>query len=78
MSKEDAYLWLSGLLDLPREQAHISYLGTYYCRQVIEESKRILELKQSKSMGDRSCFGHVLSGKNMAKSGENCRDRRSP
>lgn len=43
MSKQDAYLWLSDLLQSPLSEAHIGYLGEYYCRQVIEESKKILD-----------------------------------
>ena len=43
MSKEDAYLWLASILAAPLGQAHIGYLGEYYCRQVIEASKQQLE-----------------------------------
>lgn len=43
MSKEDAYHWLASILAAPLGQAHIGYLGEYYCRQVIEESKQQLE-----------------------------------
>ena len=43
MSKEDAYLWLAAILAAPLGQAHIGYLGEYYCRQVIEASKQQLE-----------------------------------
>lgn len=43
MSKQDAYLWLSDLLQAPLSEAHIGYLGEYYCKQVIEESRKILE-----------------------------------
>ena len=43
MSKEDAYLWLASILAAPLGQAHIGYLGEYYCRQEIEASKQQLE-----------------------------------
>ena len=43
MSKKDAYLWLAELLQVPLSQAHISFLGEYYCRKVMEESKKLLE-----------------------------------
>ena len=43
MSKEDAYLWLASILAAPLGQAHIGYLGEYYCRQVIEASKQQVE-----------------------------------
>lgn len=42
MSKQDAYLWLADLLQLPLSQAHISFLGEYYCRKVMEESGKLL------------------------------------
>ncbi len=37
MSKKDLYLWLANLLNIPLSQAHISFLGEYYCRLVIDE-----------------------------------------
>jgi hypothetical protein len=43
MSKEDAYCWLASILAAPLGQAHIGYLGEYYCKQVIEASKQQLE-----------------------------------
>ena len=42
MSKEDAYQWLASILAAPMGQAHIGLLGEYYCRRVIEESKKVL------------------------------------
>lgn len=49
MSKQDAYLWLASLLQAPLSQAHIGYLGEYYCTQVIKESRKLLERKARKS-----------------------------
>ena len=43
MSRKEAYEWLAAILQAPLAQAHIGYLGEYYCRQVIEESKRLIE-----------------------------------
>lgn len=43
MSKQGAYLWLSDLLQSPLSEAHIGYLGEYYCKQVIEESRKVLD-----------------------------------
>jgi hypothetical protein len=43
MSRDDAYRWLSAILQSPQSQAHIGNLGEYYCRQVIEESQKILQ-----------------------------------
>lgn len=41
MSKQDAYLWLAGLLQVPLSKAHIGFLGEYYCNEVIAESKKL-------------------------------------
>lgn len=38
----DAYHWLADILCVPYSQAHIGYLGEYYCQKVIEESKKML------------------------------------
>ena len=43
MSKQDAYQWLADLICAPLSEAHIGYLGEYYCKQVIEESRKLLE-----------------------------------
>lgn len=43
MSKQDAYIWLAELLQVPLSQAHIGYLGEYYCAMVMEESRKLLE-----------------------------------
>lgn len=42
MSKQEAYRWLASLLQAPLSQAHIGYLGEYYCREVIRESQELL------------------------------------
>jgi hypothetical protein len=46
MSRKAAYEWLAGMLQTPLSQTHIGYLGEYYCRCVIEESKRLLNNRQ--------------------------------
>lgn len=46
MSKQDAYMWLAGILSAPLSQAHIGYLGEYYCKQVIDESRALLEKRR--------------------------------
>ena len=43
MTRDEAYRWLAAILQAPRSQAHIGNLGEYYCRQVIEESQKILQ-----------------------------------
>lgn len=42
MTKDEAYLWLAEIVSAPLAQAHIGYLGEYYCRRVIEESQKLL------------------------------------
>ena len=53
MSRKEAYEWLAGMLQAPLSQTHIGYLGEYYCRQVIEESKRMLENRRRVQIGWR-------------------------
>lgn len=48
MSKQDAYQWLADLICAPLSEAHIGYLGEYYCKQVIEESKKLLEHRDAR------------------------------
>lgn len=42
MTKEEAYYWLANLIQAPLSQAHIGYLGEYYCKRVMEESMNLL------------------------------------
>lgn len=53
MSKQEAYAWLSGVLAAPMSHAHIGYLGEYYCRVVIDESKRFMINNQDRLKGMR-------------------------
>lgn len=54
MSKQDAYQWLAHLIMAPLSEAHIGYLGEYYCTQIIQESKKLLE--RSKRKGCKHSF----------------------
>ena len=47
-----AYQWLADLICAPKSEAHIGYLGEYYCKKVIEESKGMLERSRKKRAGD--------------------------
>ena len=42
MSRQDAYLWLSALIDAPLSEAHIGKLGEYYCNLIISASDEML------------------------------------
>ncbi len=48
MSKQDAYQWLADILAAPLSEAHIGYLGEYYCKEVIRESRKLLENRNKK------------------------------
>lgn len=48
MTKDEAYRWLAFTISAPQSQAHIGYLGEYYCQRVIDESKRMLTAKKKK------------------------------
>ena len=51
MSRNESYEWLASILQAPLSQAHIGYLGEYYCNQVIEESKRLLDNRRRVQKG---------------------------
>ena len=58
MSKQDAYLWLANLLQVPLSKAHIGFLGEYYCNEVIMESKKLLDWYHQRQLsGFRPCKG---------------------
>ncbi len=42
MTRQDAYRWLADKMRTPLSEAHIGQFGEYYCKQVIEESRRVL------------------------------------
>ena len=48
MSRDDAYAWLSCVLDAPNAHAHIGRMSEYYCRRVIEESDKLLSNSKSR------------------------------
>jgi hypothetical protein len=60
MSRKEAYVWLAAILQAPLSQTHIGYLSDYYCRQVIDESKRLLENR--KQIQERSHRLRRVSG----------------
>ena len=51
MTRKQAYEWLAEMLQAPLSQAHIGYLGEYYCKQVIKESKRMLDNRRMVQSG---------------------------
>lgn len=48
MTRTSAYQWLADFIGAPVSEAHIGYLGEYYCRQIIEHSQKILEQRKSR------------------------------
>ena len=61
MSKQDAYQWLADLISAPLSQAHIGYLGEYYCKQVIEKSRELLERREQMQPSFRTGRGGALA-----------------
>lgn len=47
MTKQEAYQWLSYMVQAPMEHAHIGHLGEYYCQIVIQESRKLLRQKRT-------------------------------
>lgn len=47
MTRQEAYMRLANLISAPLSQAHIGYLGEYYCNLVIKESDKLLRTKQA-------------------------------
>lgn len=48
MDKKEAYQWLADVISAPLSEAHIGHLGEYYCKQVIRESKKLLESREER------------------------------
>ena len=46
MSKQEAYRWLSYIVQAPMAHAHIGHLGEYYCEVVIRESQKLIAQKR--------------------------------
>jgi ssDNA-binding Zn-finger/Zn-ribbon topoisomerase 1 len=62
MSKSDAYQWLADILQAPQSQAHIGYVGEYYCRKVIQESKRLLDKRRQTRRGQSAAASSAVMG----------------
>ena len=43
MSKDEAYRWLALITYSPQTYAHIGNMGEYYCKVVIDESKKLYQ-----------------------------------
>ena len=50
MTRNEAYRWLSYIVQAPMSHAHIGHLGEYYCRMVIRESRKLLSQKLGPEM----------------------------
>ena len=51
MSRDEAYVWLSEMLQTPMSQSHIGYMGEYYCQRVIEECQRLFDNRRKVQAG---------------------------
>ena len=47
MTKSECYQWIANTIMSPLSQAHIGYLGEYYCKIVIDECKKLLNRKKN-------------------------------
>ena len=70
MSKQEAYLWMAVVLAVPLDQAHIGLLGEYYCRTVIDESKKVLQTWERKQSGRADAILAPKISKVLRESGE--------
>lgn len=43
MSREESYRWLAAKICVPMREAHIGHLGEYYCKLVIQDSRKLME-----------------------------------
>ena len=46
MTKSECYQWIANTIMSPLSQAHIGYLGEYYCQIVIDECKKLFNRKK--------------------------------
>lgn len=60
MTRKQAYQWLGHVVSAPMEHAHIGHLSEYYCKLVIEESKKYIQRRQRQGLdrGARKGGGH--------------------
>lgn len=57
MTRQEAYRWLAYMVQAPMPHAHIGHLGEYYCKVVIQESKKLLDQQRRATVS-----GEVLGG----------------
>lgn len=57
MTKDEAYDWLSYIIQAPKSRAHIGYLGEYYCEVVIRESAKLLTEHMEREQERQVCVG---------------------
>lgn len=61
MSRQEAYRWLAYMVQAPMSHAHIGHLGEYYCKVVIQESKKLLDQRLKSTV-----LGKVSGGESYA------------
>lgn len=47
MTRKEAYMWLSHVIDAPQKETHIGKLSEYYCNVVMRESAKFLATKKA-------------------------------
>lgn len=50
MTRNEAYRWLAYIVQAPMSHAHIGHLGEYYCKVVIQESRKLLSQRLGPGM----------------------------
>lgn len=50
MTRNEAYHWLAYIVQAPMSHAHIGHLGEYYCKVVIQESRKLLSQRLGPGM----------------------------
>ena len=53
LTRKNAYRWIQDKFSLRSDQAHIGYFSEYMCRQLIDESRAVLENNHIMMRGER-------------------------
>lgn len=43
MTRQESYRWLADKICVPLKDAHIGHLGEYYCKMMIQDSRKLLQ-----------------------------------
>ena len=57
MTRQEAYRWLAYVVQAPMSHAHIGHLGEYYCKIVIQESRKLLAKRRESNAALKKVSG---------------------